>query len=366
MSLLRVINISKKYKLQDGKERVVLNNVSINFSDTGLVAILGKSGSGKSTLLNMISLLDEPTNGCIYFKQRNINRFDQKDKEEYRNRNIGMVFQHYHLLENETVLFNIMFPQLIKGEKAKKAEIAAKNLLKTIDFKENLYLSKCKDLSGGEKERVAILRALVNNPEIILADEPTGALDSKNSILVMELLKQISKERLVIVISHNEQLINKYTHTINNITFNRYRVNIDKIHNEEGIVNLNRGTSRMTTNNIEDKDKDAKKEIDIKEKDYSSDIDFFGTIPTLQEVKDFITLKQLPIDAEDFYNYYSSIGWMQNNSPIKNWQYKALQWGKREGMKNGLKDIAAKQQTPIQQRQCDYKFGEIEISDDEI
>ena len=164
----------------------------------------------------------------------------------------------------------------------------------------------------------------------------------------------------------DKQLINKYTHTINNITFNRYRVNIDKIHNEEGIVNLNRGTSRMTTNNIEDKDKDAKKEIDIKEKDYSSDIDFFGTIPTLQEVKDFITLKQLPIDAEDFYNYYSSIGWMQNNSPIKNWQYKALQWGKREGMKNGLKDIAAKQQTPIQQRQCDYKFGEIEISDDEI
>ena len=214
MSLLRVANISKKYKLQDGKERVVLNNVSINFPDTGLVAILGKSGSGKSTLLNMISLLDEPTNGCIYFKQRNINRFDQKAKEEYRNRNIGMVFQHYHLLENETVLFNIMFPQLIKGEKAKKAEIAAKNLLRTIDFKENLYLSKCKDLSGGEKERVAILRALVNNPEIILADEPTGALDSKNSILVMELLKQISKERLVIVVSHNEQLINKYADRI--------------------------------------------------------------------------------------------------------------------------------------------------------
>ena len=214
MSLLRVANISKKYKLQDGKERVVLNKVSINFPNTGMFAILGKSGSGKSTLLNMISLLDEPTNGCIYFKQRNINRFDQKDKEDYRNRNIGMVFQHYHLLENETVLFNIMLPHLIKGEKVKNAEIAAKNLLKTIDFKENLYKSKCKNLSGGEKERVAILRSLVNNPEIILADEPTGALDSKNSIIVMELLKQISKERLVIVVSHNEQLINKYADSI--------------------------------------------------------------------------------------------------------------------------------------------------------
>ena len=214
MSLLRVVNISKKYKLQDGKERVVLINVSINFPDTGLVAILGKSGSGKSTLLNMISLLDEPTNGCVYFKQKNINKLDLKEKEDYKNRNIGIVFQHYHLLENETVLFNIMLPLLIKGEKAKNAEIAAKNLLKTIDFKENLYLSKCKDLSGGEKERVAILRALVNNPEIILADEPTGALDSQNSILVMELLKQISKERLVIVVSHNEQLINKYADRI--------------------------------------------------------------------------------------------------------------------------------------------------------
>ena len=214
MPLFRIANLSKKYKLDNGKEHVVLNNISITFADCGLVAILGKSGSGKSTLLNMISLLDEPTNGCIYFKQKNINRFDQKAKEEYRNRNIGMVFQHYHLLENETVLFNIMLPQLIKGEKVKNAEIVAKNLLKTIDFKENLYKSKCKNLSGGEKERVAILRSLVNNPEIILADEPTGALDSKNSNIVMELLKQISKERLVIVVSHNEQLINKYADSI--------------------------------------------------------------------------------------------------------------------------------------------------------
>ena len=167
----------------------------------------------------------------------------------------------------------------------------------------------------------------------------------------------------------DKQLINKYTHTRNNITFNRYRTNYDKIgysHNDKGIFNLNRGGVVIMNSNNKEEDIDNIKEIDNKEKDYSSDIDFLGTIPTLQEVKDFITLKQLPIDAEDFYNYYSSIGWMQNNSPIKNWQYKALQWGKREGMKNGLKDIAVKQQTPIQQRQCDYKFGEIEISDDEI
>ena len=214
MSLLRVANLSKKYKLENEKERVVLNNISLTFPNKGLVAILGKSGSGKSTLLNMISLMDEPTNGCVYFHNKNIHKFDLKEKEDYRNKNIGIVFQHYHLLENETVLFNIMLPLLIRGEKQKNAEIAVKNLLKTIDFKENLYKSKCQDLSGGEKERVAILRSLINNPEIILADEPTGALDSKNSNIVMELLKQISKERLVIVVSHNETLVNKFADSI--------------------------------------------------------------------------------------------------------------------------------------------------------
>ena len=214
MPLLRIANLSKKYKLDNGKDRVVLDHVSIAFPNHGLVAILGKSGSGKSTLLNMISLLDEPSNGCVYFKNKNINKIDLKDKEIYRNKNIGIVFQHYHLLENETVVFNVMLPLLIRGEKRKNAEFAAKNLLKTIDFKENLYNTKCKDLSGGEKERVAILRSLINNPEIILADEPTGALDSKNSNIVMELLKEISKERLVIVVSHNEELVHKFADSI--------------------------------------------------------------------------------------------------------------------------------------------------------
>ena len=218
MSLLRIANLSKKYKLENEKERVVLNNISLTFPNKGLMAILGKSGSGKSTLLNIISLMDEPTNGCVYFHNKNIQKLDLKEKEDYRNKNIGIVFQHYHLLENETVLFNIMLPLLMRGEKQKNAEIAVKNLLKTIDFKENLYKSKCQDLSGGEKERVAILRSLINNPEIILADEPTGALDSKNSNIVMELLKQISKERLVIVVSHNETLVNKFADSIISIT----------------------------------------------------------------------------------------------------------------------------------------------------
>lgn len=140
-----------------------------------------------------------------------------------------------------------------------------------------------------------------------------------------------------------------------------------EVHNQE-VQNSPLDTNPLNNNNkplLYNKILNNKKEI-CKEKDYSSDIDFLGTIPTLQEVKDFITLKQLPIDAEDFYNYYSSIGWTQNNSPIRNWQYKALQWGKREQMKNGLKDIATNNQPTIKQRENSYQFGSIEISDDEI
>lgn len=211
---LRLANITKKYQLENGKERVVLNNISLSFPDQGFVSIIGKSGSGKSTLLNMISLLDEPTNGCIYLDNIKINNLKECEKEKYRNKNVGIVFQHYHLLENESVLFNIMLPSLMSGQNMKNAEIAAKNLLKSIDFKQNLYKTKCKDLSGGEKERVAILRAVINNPQIILADEPTGALDTKNSIAVMELLKEISKEKLVIMVSHNEQLVRQYSDQI--------------------------------------------------------------------------------------------------------------------------------------------------------
>lgn len=225
LTLLRLANITKKYKLENGKERVVLDNISLSFSSNGFVSVIGKSGSGKSTLLNMISLLDEPTNGCVCFNGKNINKFNLKEKEDYRNKNIGIIFQHYYLLEDESVIFNIMLPLLIKGINANEAAIKAKNFLKTIDFNEKLYNSKCKDLSGGEKERVAILRSLVNNPQIILADEPTGALDSKNSILVMELLKQISKDRLVIVVSHNEQLVDKYSDR--KITIKDGKIDID-------------------------------------------------------------------------------------------------------------------------------------------
>lgn len=214
MYIVRIANINKRYDLGENKSRTVLNNVSLMLPETGFVAIVGKSGSGKSTLMNMISMIDEPTNGCIYFNNENIHKWSKKRQMKYRNEDVGIIFQSYHLLENETVLFNVMLPALIGGKKQKEAEFAAKNLLNSIDFNESLYNQKCKDLSGGEKERIAILRALINNPRIVLADEPTGALDSKNSIIIMDMLKNISKDRLVVMVSHNMELVKEYADEI--------------------------------------------------------------------------------------------------------------------------------------------------------
>ena len=152
----------------------------------GVVAVVGKSGSGKSTIINMLAILDQPTSGNIYINKENITHWKKKRIEKYHNQDIGIVFQHYHLLENHTVLFKVMMPALIAGDNEKTAKEKAINLLKSIAFPLNLYNSPCKDLSGGEKERVALLRAVINNPKILLCDEPTGALDSKNSKLVME------------------------------------------------------------------------------------------------------------------------------------------------------------------------------------
>ena len=213
MEVIRLSHVSRKYALKDNKQKIALDNVSLSF-DKGLIAIIGKSGSGKSTLINMISLLDNPTNGAIYFQNENISKWSDKRKNKYRNHDIGIVFQHYHLLETHTALFNIILPSLIGGNNQKEAEKRAKTLAKSLNFDEKLLAHKCSDLSGGEKERVAILRAIINNPKVVIADEPTGALDSKNSTDVMKLLKQISEERLVIMVSHNLSLVKKYADEI--------------------------------------------------------------------------------------------------------------------------------------------------------
>ena len=213
MELIRVIDVNKTYEV-DGKEHHALHHFSFDFPKSGLVGIIGKSGSGKSTLLNLISLIDTPTKGDIYFHNENVGKWKQKRKSSYLNKDVGFIFQHYNLIESESVIYNIMLPALIMGKSIKEARNEAILLLKSINFKKELFEQKVYNLSGGEKERVGILRALINNPKLILADEPTGALDSKNSVLVMGILKSISKTKLVIVVSHNIDLIEKYADTL--------------------------------------------------------------------------------------------------------------------------------------------------------
>ncbi len=213
MDLLNINNVTRSYETSGGIKHA-LHHFSYTFPSTGFFGVIGKSGSGKSTLLNLISLLDKPTSGDIYFTNENIQKWNEKRKRQYRFQDIGIVFQHYNLIESESVIYNIALPQLIAGKSEKKAIKHAKELLDSIEFRNNLYQQKVRDLSGGEKERVAILRSIANNPRIVLADEPTGALDSKNSELFMKMFKDISKSKLVIMVSHNNKLIDKYADEI--------------------------------------------------------------------------------------------------------------------------------------------------------
>ena len=213
MSILTLEGVSRFYKIEKSNF-YALKDFSYSFPDRGLVSICGKSGSGKSTLLNLISLMDKPSEGIIKFNNENISYFKQKSIDSFRNKELGIIFQRYNLFEEESAIFNIIFPLLVSGYGKKKSVEKAYKLAKRLNISDEFLNKKSKDLSGGEKQRVAILRALINDPSIILADEPTGALDYNNSLLIMDLLKEISKERLVIMVSHNQELVERYSDEI--------------------------------------------------------------------------------------------------------------------------------------------------------
>lgn len=201
--MLKLKNICKTYRIDKNKQ-TILDNITLNFKNKGLIFILGASGSGKSTLLNIIGGNLKCDNGDIYFNNLCITKFKDKELDIYRRSIVSTIFQDYNLIEYFTVLDNI----LIGCHKTiSKEEI--KLLLKKLNIyaKKNITVNK---LSGGEKQRVAVARTLINDSKILLADEPTGALDSKNSHAVMALLKQISKNKLVIVVTHNKPLAYKY------------------------------------------------------------------------------------------------------------------------------------------------------------
>ncbi|MBO4682449.1 MAG: ATP-binding cassette domain-containing protein, partial [Bacilli bacterium] len=179
MPVLKINHVSKQFKLSEEAVTTALNDVSITFPDVGLVGILGKSGCGKSTLLNLIALLDKPTLGDILIDGKSTKRWKRKTIDDFRRNEIGIIFQAYNLLEDQDVIYNISLPLLINGFSYKDAEERVINLLESIDFPKDLYHQKVNKLSGGEKQRVAILRAISISPRILLCDEPTGALDSE-------------------------------------------------------------------------------------------------------------------------------------------------------------------------------------------
>ena len=200
------LELRKINKIYKGKtENIhILKDLDLKVSEGEFISILGKSGSGKSTLLNVIGMLDSIDNGEIFIEEKKIDRGNEKDIDEIKNKKIGFVFQFHYLLPEFTALENVMLPALLKGEDKKKAEEKAKKLLEEVGLGERLH-HKPSELSGGEKQRAAISRALINDPEILLADEPTSALDVTIQAEVVREMKKLREqyETAIILVTHN-------------------------------------------------------------------------------------------------------------------------------------------------------------------
>ena len=207
--MLQIKNISKQYKTGDLIQNA-LKNVSLNFRDNEFVSILGPSGSGKTTLLNIIGGLDRYDKGDLIINNVSTKHYKDRDWDSYRNHTIGFVFQSYNLIPHQTVLANVELALTIGGISKKERKRRALEALAKVGLKEQAH-KKPNQMSGGQMQRVAIARALVNNPDILLADEPTGALDTETSLQVMELLKQVANDRLVIMVTHNPELAQEYS-----------------------------------------------------------------------------------------------------------------------------------------------------------
>ncbi|MDD4001142.1 MAG: ABC transporter ATP-binding protein, partial [Bacilli bacterium] len=205
--MLEVKNLTKTYVPKKGVPVVALNNVSLKIEDKGLVFILGKSGSGKSTLLNLLGGLDKYDEGDIVIKGKSTKEFTQGDFDSYRNTYVGFIFQEYNILDEFSVGANIALAIELQGRKASNEEV--NRILDTLDL-QGYGNRRPNELSGGQKQRIAIARALVKNPDIILADEPTGALDSKTGIQIFDILKKLAEEKLVLVVSHDRDFAEWY------------------------------------------------------------------------------------------------------------------------------------------------------------
>ena len=230
--MLEIKNISKVY-MTESFDQKALDNVSINFRENEFVSILGPSGSGKTTLLNIVGGLDKYTAGDLIINGVSTKKYTDRDWDTYRNHSIGFVFQSYNLITHQSILSNVELALTLSGVSKKERRKKAEAALKKVGLKDHIY-KRPNQLSGGQMQRVAIARALVNDPDIVLADEPTGALDSKTSEQIMDLLKEVAKDRLVIMVTHNRELAEAYS---------------------TRIVELKDGKVQGDTNPFKDKDK---------------------------------------------------------------------------------------------------------------
>ena len=207
--MLELKNIKKTYELNDFKQKA-LDGVSLSFRECEFASILGPSGSGKTTLLNIIGGLDKYTSGDLIINNISTKLYKDRDWDAYRNYRVGFVFQSYNLISHQSILSNVELALTLSGVSSKERIRRAKEALIKVGLQEHIN-KKPNQLSGGQMQRVAIARALVNDPDIILADEPTGALDSETSVQIMNLLKEVSKEKLVIMVTHNPELAKEYS-----------------------------------------------------------------------------------------------------------------------------------------------------------
>ncbi|MDO8549230.1 MAG: ABC transporter ATP-binding protein [Ignavibacteria bacterium] len=206
--ILKAKNIYKAFQTVKNVRLEILNSVSIEIEENKISVIIGASGAGKSTLLHIIGGLDKPDSGEVIFNETNIHKLSDDKLARFRNNNVGFVFQFHHLLPEFTALENIMIPQMINGISEKKASEKAKELLNETGLYDRAN-HKPAELSGGEQQRVAVARALANDPQLILADEPTGNLDSQNSIILQELFKNLKNKlnKTFVIVTHNQELI---------------------------------------------------------------------------------------------------------------------------------------------------------------
>ncbi len=210
--MIKLENVSKTFKDNDQLE--VLKNISFEIEDNTFTTIVGKSGSGKTTLMNIIGSIDVPTSGDVYVCDKHLNNLNDKEISEYRNKTVGFVFQSFYLEQQFSVLENVCMPLVIAGVKRKEREETARKYLALLDMLDK-EKTKVYKLSGGEKQRVAIARALVNDAKVILADEPTGNLDTKNGTIVLDELKKLTKlGKTVVLITHNMEDAKKYSDRI--------------------------------------------------------------------------------------------------------------------------------------------------------